>query len=179
MTTSMLNCRIFSTQPLPRHDEGGCQSFICFEKRENILIYGDNDVDGMTAATLLTEFLQFIGANVFYYISNRVSLKQSMMLDALDYAIKNNCKLLITADCGITSVDEIAEAVKKGIDVIITDHHEPTARLPHSVATLNPKMEGSTYPNRELTGVGVAFKLAHAVTNHLITIGRLQKQRST
>ncbi len=144
---------------------------------EHILIYGDNDVDGMTASTLLTEFLQFIGAKVFYYISNRVSLKQSMMLDALDYAIKNNCKLLITADCGITSVDEIEEAVKRGIDVIITDHHEPTARLPHCVATLNPKVEGSTYPNRELTGVGVAFKLAHAVTNQLITNGEIAETK--
>lgn len=143
------------------------------KKGEHILIYGDNDVDGMTASTLLTEFLQFIGAKVFYYISNRVSLKQSMMLDALDYAIKNECKLLITADCGITSIDEIEEAVKRGIDVIITDHHEPTARLPHCVATLNPKVEGSTYPNRELTGVGVAFKLAHAVTNQLITNGEI------
>lgn len=136
--------------------------------KESILIYGDNDVDGMTATALLTEFLQFIGAKVLFYLPNRVSLKQSVMLDALDYAQQNGCTLLITADCGITSVDEIEEAVKRKVDVIITDHHEPTARLPHSVATLNPKLEGSTYPNRELTGVGVAFKLAHAITNTLI-----------
>ncbi len=135
---------------------------------ETILIYGDNDVDGMTATALLTEFLQFIGAKVLFYLPNRVSLKQSVMIDALDYATQNGCTLLITADCGITAVDEIAEAVKRKVDVIITDHHEPTAKLPHCVATLNPKLEGSTYPNRELTGVGVAFKLAHAITNTLI-----------
>jgi single-stranded-DNA-specific exonuclease len=143
------------------------------KNHENILVYGDNDVDGMTATTLLTEFLQYIGANVFYYLPNRTSLKQSLMLDALDYALQNNCKLLITADCGITSVDEIAQAVKQGVDVIITDHHEPTAKLPHCVATLNPKLEGSTYPNREITGVGVAFKLAHAVTNVMISNGEI------
>lgn len=135
---------------------------------EGILIYGDNDVDGMTATALLTEFLQFIGAKVDFYLPNRVSLKKSLMLDALDYAAKEGCKLLITADCGITSADEIEVGIKQGVDVIITDHHEPTARLPHCVATLNPKVEGSSYPNRELTGVGVAFKLAHAITNTLI-----------
>ena len=135
---------------------------------EGILIYGDNDVDGMTATALLTEFLQFIGAKVDFYLPNRVSLKKSLMLDALDYAENHGCKLLITADCGITSADEIELGIKHGVDVIITDHHEPTARLPHCIATLNPKVEGSSYPNRELTGVGVAFKLAHAITNTLI-----------
>ncbi len=137
--------------------------------QENILIYGDNDVDGITAAALLTEFLRFIGANVFYYIPNRNSLKQSLMLDALEYAQKNSCKLLITVDCGITAANEIQQAVEKHVDVIITDHHEPTAKLPHCVATLNPKLLNSTYPNRELTGVGVAFKLAHALTNTLLS----------
>jgi single-stranded-DNA-specific exonuclease len=139
------------------------------KNKQNILIYGDNDVDGITAATLLTEFFQLIGGKVFYYIPNRNSLKQSLMLDAVDYAKKNACKLLITVDCGITAAEEIEEAVKQGIDVIITDHHEPTAKLPHCIATLNPKLQGSTYPNRELTGVGVAFKLAHAITNELIS----------
>ena len=143
------------------------------KNKQNILIYGDNDVDGITAATLLTEFFQFIGANVFYYIPNRNSLKQSIMLDAVEYALKNECKLLITVDCGITSAEEIEEAVKKGVDVIVTDHHEPTAKLPHCVATLNPKLQGSTYPNRDITGVGVAFKLAHAITNVLIANGEI------
>ncbi|MGE5196419.1 MAG: single-stranded-DNA-specific exonuclease RecJ, partial [Anaerolineae bacterium] len=129
--------------------------------------------DGITAASLLTEFLEYIGANVFFYIPNRTSLKQSIIIDALEYALKNKCKLLITVDCGITAANEIQEAVKKNVDVIITDHHEPTAKLPHCIATLNPKLLNSTYPNRELTGVGVAFKLAHAVTNELITSGEL------
>ncbi len=143
------------------------------KNHEAILIYGDNDVDGITAAALLTEFLTFIGAKVFYYVPNRNTLKQSVMLDAIDYALKNQCHLLITVDCGITSAKEIESAVSSHIDVIVTDHHEPTDKLPHCIATLNPKLRSSTYPNRDLTGVGVAFKLAHAMTNLLIANGEI------
>ncbi|MES2199063.1 MAG: single-stranded-DNA-specific exonuclease RecJ [Chlamydiota bacterium] len=142
-------------------------------QKENILIYGDNDVDGITATVLLTEFLRYVGANVFFYVSNRTSLKKSLMHDALDYAVKNQCKLLITVDCGITAANEMTHAAEQGVDIIITDHHEPTAKLPHCIATLNPKLLNSTYPNRELTGVGVAFKLAHAFTNFLIATGEI------
>lgn len=141
--------------------------FQALKAHENILIYGDNDVDGITATALLVDFFEGIGAKAFYYISNRTSLNQSLMLDALNFATKNQCTLLITVDCGITALAEIEEAVKRSIDVIVTDHHEPTAPLPHCVATLNPKLINSTYPNRDLTGVGVAFKLAHEITNHL------------
>lgn len=147
------------------------------KKNESILIYGDNDVDGITAATLLTEYFQFIGAKTFYYVPNRNTLKQSVMADAVDYALKNGCTLLITVDCGITAAGEIEDAVKNGIDIIVTDHHEPTDRLPHCVATLNPKLLKSTYPNRELTGVGVAFKLAHAITNSLIANGEISNAK--
>jgi single-stranded-DNA-specific exonuclease len=143
------------------------------KNKEPILIYGDNDVDGITATTLLTDFLQYIGAQVHYYVPNRIALKQSLILDALDAARVNNCKLIITVDCGITAGSEIHEATKQGVDVIITDHHEPTHKLPHCIATLNPKLVASTYPNRELTGVGVAFKLAHAVTDALIENGEM------
>ncbi len=137
-------------------------------KKEPILIYGDNDVDGMTAGALLTEFLREIGAKVFCDIPNRASLKKSLIGDALEFAIKHKCKLMITVDCGITAAKEIEEVVHNGIDVIVTDHHEPTSKIPNCIATLNPKLINSTYPNRELTGVGVAFKLAHAITNQLI-----------
>jgi single-stranded-DNA-specific exonuclease len=144
---------------------------------ENILIYGDNDVDGMTGTALLTEFLQFIGARVFYYVSNRGTLRQSLIVEALEYALKNQCKLLITVDCGITAAAEIAKVVEKNVDVIITDHHEPTDKIPHCVATLNPKLLNNPYPNRDLTGVGVAFKLAHAVTNQLVAEGRISPKK--
>ena len=147
------------------------------KNNETILIYGDNDVDGITGATLLTEFLNYIGCKALAYIPNRTSLSQSLMLDALDYAVKHACSLLITVDCGITSAEEIEHAVKKKVDVIVTDHHEPTDQLPHCVATLNPKLKGSTYPNRDLTGVGVAFKLAHGITNTLITNGEMNPSK--
>ncbi|MCB1118824.1 MAG: single-stranded-DNA-specific exonuclease RecJ [Chlamydiia bacterium] len=142
------------------------------ENHENILIYGDNDVDGMTGTALLTEFLKNVGANVFYYISNRSMRRQSLIVEALEYAQTNNCTLLITVDCGITAASEIEQLTEQHVDVIITDHHEPTGTIPHCVATLNPKLTTSTYPNRDLTGVGVAFKLAHALLNHLSSEGK-------
>jgi single-stranded-DNA-specific exonuclease len=141
------------------------------KNNEHMLIYGDNDVDGITAATLLTEFLRFIGAKVSFHIPNPNAMRQSIMLDALEFATQNTCKLIITVDCGITAAGEIEEVVRHNIDVIVTDHHEPTARIPHCIATLNPKLINSTYPNRNLTGVGVAFKLAHALTNALTDNG--------
>lgn len=145
---------------------------------EHILVYGDNDVDGMTGTALLTEFLHFVGAKVHHYVSNRAALlRQSMILDALEYALCHHCTLLITVDCGITAGEHIKEVVKQGVDVIITDHHEPTAKIPNCVATLNPKLVTSVYPNRELTGVGVAFKLAHALTTHLIDEGLLAPKK--
>ncbi|OGN63566.1 MAG: single-stranded-DNA-specific exonuclease RecJ [Chlamydiae bacterium RIFCSPHIGHO2_12_FULL_49_9] len=137
-------------------------------EKEPILVYGDNDVDGMTAAALLTEFLRSVGAKVYFDIPNRAAIKKSLIGDALQFALKKQCGLLITVDCGITAAKEIEEVVQHGIDVIVTDHHEPTSKIPHCVATLNPKLINSTYPNRDLTGVGVAFKLIHAITNHLI-----------
>lgn len=139
---------------------------------ETILIHGDNDVDGMTATALLAEFLTFIGAKVLFYVSRRTAiLRQSMILDALEFALRNHCTLLITVDCGITAATQIEEVVHHNIDVIITDHHEPTDRIPHCIATMNPKLISSQYPNRELTGVGVAFKLAHAMTEYLMNGG--------
>lgn len=146
-------------------------------QEQPILVYGDNDVDGITGATLLTEFLNYIGCKAYAYIPNRTSLNKSLMIDAINYAKDHGCKLLITVDCGITAAEEIEQAVKKQIDVIVTDHHEPTDQLPHCVATLNPKLRGSSYTNRDLTGVGVAFKLAHGITNTLITSGEMSPSK--
>ena len=152
----------------PDMDKAVTRILYAIEQKQPILIYGDNDVDGMTAAALLTEFLRSIGAKTHVDIPNRASLQKSLIGDALQVALKHHCKLLITVDCGITAAREIEELIQYDIDVIITDHHEPTSRIPHCIATLNPKLINSTYPNRDLTGVGVAFKLAHAITNELI-----------
>lgn len=138
------------------------------KNNEGILIYGDNDVDGMTATALLVEFFRNINAKVFFYIPESSSRKRSIISDALQYALKNSCSLIITVDCGITAAQEILHVFEHDIDVIITDHHEPTSKIPNCIATLNPKLTNSTYPNRDITGVGVAFKLAHALTNYLI-----------
>lgn len=144
---------------------------------EGILIYGDNDVDGMTGTALLTEFLRSIGGNnVFFFVANRSSQRQSLIVEALEYALENRCKLVITVDCGITAADEIAQMTAHNVDVIVTDHHEPTEHLPQCIATLNPKLINSHYPNRDLTGVGVAFKLAHALTNYLSSRGVVSAQ---
>lgn len=144
---------------------------------EPILIYGDNDVDGMTGTALLTEFLQDLGANVFFYVSNRGTHREYLIVEALEYALQNKCKLLITVDCGITAAAEIAKFAEHNVDVIITDHHEPTDKIPHCVATLNPKLNNNPYPNRDLTGVGVAFKLAHGITNQLVAEGKITPKK--
>ncbi|MBA3722095.1 MAG: single-stranded-DNA-specific exonuclease RecJ [Parachlamydiaceae bacterium] len=160
----------FLLAEMPTAVERVCRAI---KDQENILIYGDNDVDGMTGTTLLTEFLQDLGANVFFYVSNRGTLRQSLIVEALEYALMNECKLLITVDCGITAAAEIAKVEAQNVDVIITDHHEPTDKIPHCIATLNPKLVNNIYPNRDLTGVGVAFKLAHGVTNQLTAEGKI------
>lgn len=158
---------LYSPNLMPDMDKAVGRIMVALKNHERILIYGDNDVDGMTAAALITEFLRKIGAKVFFYVPNRAELRKNILGDALQFAIEHECKLLITVDCGITAAKEVQNVVAHNVDVIITDHHEPTSKIPHCIATLNPKLMGSTYPNRELTGVGVAFKLAHAITNYL------------
>lgn len=141
------------------------------EKGEGILIYGDNDVDGMTGTALLTEFLRFIGARVEFYLTNPGVHRKNLIVEAIETAKDKDCTLMITVDCGVTAAAEIEQVIQHNIDVIVTDHHEPTDRIPHCVATLNPKLLNSTYPNRDITGVGVAFKLAHGISSHLIAEG--------
>lgn len=142
-------------------------------QKDPILIYGDNDVDGMTGAALLTEFFRDLGASPLFFISQPSICRENLIVEALPYALEHQCKLLITVDCGITSAKEIEKITQAGLDVIITDHHEPTEALPVCTAILNPKLPGSTYENREITGVGVAFKLAHGIVNRLVSQEKL------
>ncbi|MGE3953656.1 MAG: single-stranded-DNA-specific exonuclease RecJ [Parachlamydiales bacterium] len=158
-------------------DKGVERICTAVDNGEKIVVYGDNDVDGMTGTALLTEFLQSIGANIAFHIPNRNELGQSMMSDAYKCAKDHQARLLITVDCGITATKEIERIASEGIDVIVTDHHEPTKKIPLCVATLNPKVYHNLYPNRDLTGVGVAFKLAHALTTHLVRTGRALKHQ--
>ncbi len=154
------------------------QRITCAVKEgEGVLVYGDNDVDGMTGAALLADFLKKVGGKVFYYVPNPNTQREGLFLDALQYAKDHKCKLMVTVDCGITAYKEIQKFIDDSIDVIITDHHEPTDKIPNCIATLNPKLLNHTYPNRDLTGVGVAFKLAHALTNDLVSRGEISPKK--
>ncbi len=144
------------------------------EKQEPILIYGDYDADGVSSTTVLMITLRDLGANVQFYIPNRFSEGYGPNEAAFRHAAENGIKLLITVDTGIAAVHEASVAKELGMDLIITDHHEPGPVLPEALAIIHPKLPDSTYPFRELAGVGVAFKLAHAlygeVPEHLLEI---------
>jgi len=168
---------LYDPELFPDMDKAVDRILKAIREQQSMLVYGDNDVDGMTAAALLTEFLKTIGAKVFFSLPSRNIVKRNLIGDALQVAKAKRCKLLITVDCGITAANEVDELIRNGIDVIITDHHEPTSKIPNCVATLNPKLIHSTYPNRDLTGVGVAFKLAHAITNTLIENEEMSSSR--
>lgn len=144
---------------------------------ELILIYGDNDVDGMTGTAVLYEFIRIIGGRVEFTIPNPNLERRDHFQDVLERPKEQQPALLITVDCGITAAKEIQRIATHGIDVIVTDHHEPTDKIPHCIATLNPKLVNQTYPNRDLTGVGVAFKLAHAITNELVKKGTIGQKK--
>jgi single-stranded-DNA-specific exonuclease len=129
---------------------------------ERILIYGDYDVDGITSVALLFTILRKFTANLYYYIPNRFQEGYGLNEEAIDIAFKNNIKLIITVDCGISSIFEIKKANNYGIDVIVTDHHQPQKGLPSAIAIINPKCD-KNYPFKELAGVGVGFKMAQAL----------------
>lgn len=130
---------------------------------EKIFIYGDYDVDGITAVSLLISCLGFLGADVGYYIPHRLDEGYGLSRDGVADLKEKGCRLMITVDCGIGAAEEVQMANDAGIDVIITDHHEPRGELPAALVTLNPKLEGCDYPFDSLAGVGVAFKLAQAL----------------
>src|SRR5438309_6258942 len=127
---------------------------------ETILIYGDYDVDGVTSIVLLQTVLRSIGADAAHVVPHRLVDAYGLKLEVLERVLaERDVRLVITVDCGITSVDPVRRAIELGIDVIITDHHLPPGTLPDAAAVLNPKQAGCEYPFKELAGVGVAFKL--------------------
>jgi single-stranded-DNA-specific exonuclease len=127
---------------------------------EGIVIYGDYDVDGVTSIVLLQTVLRSLGADAGFVVPHRLVDGYGLKMEVLDRVLsERNVKLVITVDCGITSVEPVRRAIERGIDVIITDHHLPPGTLPEAAAVLNPKQPGCTYPFKELAGVGVAFKL--------------------
>ena len=131
-------------------------------RKERIMIYGDYDVDGVTAVALVYRFLQQFYSNIDYYIPDRYEEGYGLSKKGVDYAAETDVKLIIILDCGIKAIEEITYAKEKGIDFIICDHHVPDDELPPAVAILNAKRKDNTYPYEHLSGCGVGFKLMQA-----------------
>jgi single-stranded-DNA-specific exonuclease len=141
---------------------------ICFalQHKEPIAIYGDYDVDGVTATALLVQALEELGADVRGYIPNRFDEGYGLNKDALDTLKAEGVKLVITVDCGIRSPEEALHARTLGLDLIISDHHHPAGEnLPPAFAVINPKKHGDPYPDKDLAGVGIAYKIIEALVS--------------
>jgi single-stranded-DNA-specific exonuclease len=133
------------------------------EAQEPILVYGDYDVDGITATSLLSSALETLGAKVTYFIPDRIKDGYGLSARGVEMARKRKVKLIVTADCGITATAEVRLAAEQGIDVIVTDHHEPLGELPKAIAILNPKRHDCPYAFKDLAGVGVVFKFVQGL----------------
>ena len=136
---------------------------IALEKNEKIAVFGDYDVDGITATCLLTDYLRRQGGLVVPYIPGRLEEGYGLNELAIRQLLQEGVKLIVTVDCGITAIEEARLCKKLGIDLIITDHHECKEMLPNAVAVLDPHRPDGGYPHKTLSGVGVAFKLASAL----------------
>lgn len=137
------------------------------DSQEKIRIFGDYDADGVSSTTVMMETLTKLGANVDFYIPNRFSEGYGPNEMALRLAAEQDVKLMITVDTGISAIEEADIAKELGIDYIVTDHHEPSPVLPDALAIIHPKLEDNPYPFKDLAGVGVALKLAHALLGEL------------
>ncbi|AHV98522.1 single-stranded-DNA-specific exonuclease RecJ [Paenibacillus sabinae] len=133
------------------------------EEEEHILVYGDYDADGVSSTSLMIHLLRHLGASFDIYIPHRSNEGYGLHNHALDWALQQGVSLVITVDTGISACSQIAYANELGMDVIVTDHHEPPDVLPSAYALINPKLPGCPYPFKGLAGVGVAYKLAQAL----------------
>lgn len=143
-------------------DKAVSRIYKAIENKEQILIYGDYDVDGTTSVALVFSFLQKIYDKLDYYIPERYSEGYGISFKGIDYAQNTEAKLIIALDCGIKAIEKVEYASKKGIDFIICDHHLPGDTLPDALAILNPKKVTCSYPFKELSGCGVGFKMLQA-----------------
>lgn len=141
-------------------------------RKEKLLIYGDYDADGVSSTSLLIRLFRMLDADFIYRIPHRVKDGYGLHTQLLEEAKAEGVTLVVTVDTGITAVEQAEDARRMGLDLIITDHHEPPERVPDAVAVVNPKQDDCTYPFEGLAGVGVAFKLAHAL------LGRVPEELS-
>lgn len=137
---------------------------LALECGERIAVYGDYDVDGITSTCLLIEYLRGQGGDCIYYIPGRIEEGYGLNRAAVAQLAERGANLIITVDCGITALEEARYCKELGLDLIVTDHHECKGELPEAVAVVDPFRPGDRYPNRDLAGVGVAFKLAAALS---------------
>ncbi len=137
------------------------------KKGELIAVYGDYDADGVSATALMVTALQAVDANVRAYIPNRFDEGYGLNNEALSQLQNDGIQLVISVDCGIRSLDEAEHAKKIGLDLIISDHHTPGDQLPDALAVINPKRPGDPYPDKDLAGVGTAFKVASALMERM------------
>jgi len=152
-----------ATTQLTRKYQAVDRIVIALESNELIIIYGDFDVDGVTATALMVDVIGKLGGNVEPYIPNRFDEGYGLNNEALEKIHRDGCNLVITVDCGIRSNEEVKHAGDIGLDIIISDHHNPGKVLPEAYALINPKQQGDLYPDKDLAGVGVAYKIAEAL----------------
>lgn len=141
---------------------------------EPMAVYGDFDTDGVTAVTLMQQALTAMGGVIRPYIPHRTREGYGMNQVAVEQLAAEGVRLLITVDCGVSNVVEVAHARTLGLDVIVTDHHHPPAVLPEALAVVNPKQDGCDYPYKQLVGVGIAFKLVQALVRQGFRLGDLR-----
>ncbi len=146
------------------------------QQGEPMAVYGDYDVDGVTATALLMTFFEELGLRVASYIPEREGEGYGLNAEAMHQLSRQGTRLLITVDCGSTALSEVALARELGIDTIITDHHQPPETLPAALAVLNPHQPGCGYPNKHLCGVGLVFKLLTALRASMRQIGVLRER---
>jgi single-stranded-DNA-specific exonuclease len=147
-------------------DKAVSRILLAIQKNENILVFGDYDVDGTTAVSLVASYLRSFYPNVATYIPDRYDEGYGISFKGIDFADDNGFSLIIALDCGIKSVEHIDYAKEKAIDFIICDHHRPGETLPNAIAVLDPKREDCHYPYDELCGCGIGFKLIQALATH-------------
>jgi single-stranded-DNA-specific exonuclease len=160
----------------PDYEKGLYDPFLLFEmdkavkrilkakkNKERVCVYGDYDADGVTSSVLLKDFFDQIGIKNFCYIPDKKTEGYGINKQAIDYIIKKKGNLIVTVDCGVSNKEEVNYAKRKGVDVVITDHHSLPEELPKALALINPKREENKYPFKDLAGVGVAFKLVQGL----------------
>lgn len=148
-------------------EAGACRLSTAIRNHETVVIYGDYDVDGTTAVSLLYTFLKGFGMDVHYYIPHRFKEGYGINPDGIQFSLEKNADLIVSVDCGITAIEEAKYAKEKGIDLIICDHHTVGDELPDAIAVLDPKRNDCNYPFDGLSGAGVGYKLVEGTVQKL------------